>query len=62
MLTREKIKAIIEESPLSVLLSKEEMEQIIEYLYNRYGKSVPAVNCINYTEQKEEIYEPNHSV
>lgn len=38
MLTKEKIKEIIKDSPLIVLLSELEIESIVEELYERYSK------------------------
>ncbi|MGB9808400.1 MAG: hypothetical protein ACPLSJ_07585 [Thermosulfidibacteraceae bacterium] len=37
MLTREEIKKILSESPLFILFSPEEVDKIVDEIFNRYG-------------------------
>lgn len=37
MFTREQIREIIKESPLKVLFSEKEIEDVVEDIFNRYG-------------------------
>lgn len=52
MLTKEKIREIIKDSPLIILLSELEIESLVEELYKKYGKKE---NLIESYQTKEEL-------